>query len=151
MLTQFELGEALGVKGRTFVGYFSEKRENNFWPLLPALLEAYPRVSRMYLYFGEGPVTIGLGTPLSQPVPPDAIAEAVAQMAREAKGTDRSLLEYVAGLPATASPSAPVQAKTLEDALRRILLLSEENDRLKAELANFGKKAPDEPGAQQEV
>ena len=47
--------EMIGVQYRTFHAYLSAKRQHNLWPLLPTMLEAFPRLSRQWLYFGEGP------------------------------------------------------------------------------------------------
>lgn len=33
-----------------------EQRQHNLWPLLPQILEAFPHLSRQWLYFGDGPM-----------------------------------------------------------------------------------------------
>ena len=78
--------EMIGVQYRTFHAYLSAKRQHNLWPLLPTMLEAFPRLSRQWLYFGEGPMLIGHGTPLDRPVPLQEIAAAAEAMAAEAGG-----------------------------------------------------------------
>lgn len=87
--------EMVGVQYRTFLGYLSRKRQHNLWPLLPAMLEAFPRLSRQWLYFGEGPMLIGHGTPLDRPVPLQEIAAAAEAMAAEAGGSWGEVLAYV--------------------------------------------------------
>lgn len=87
--------EMIGVQYRTFHAYLSAKRQHNLWPLLPAMLEAFPRLSRQWLYFGEGPMLIGHGTPLDRPVPLQEIAAAAEAMAAEAGGTWGDVLTYI--------------------------------------------------------
>ena len=48
------LARVIGVNELTFKGYCSESREGNLWPLLPAILAAFPEISREWLYFNEG-------------------------------------------------------------------------------------------------
>ena len=96
--SQSAMASALGMPQRTFQGYLNEKRQDNLWPLLPEILEAYPHVARQWLYFEEGPMTIGRDTPLGQPVPLQDVAAAVKQMAEDAKGKESTLLHMVAGL-----------------------------------------------------
>ena len=87
--------EMIGVQYRTFHAYLSAKRQHNLWPLLPTMLEAFPRLSRQWLYFGEGPMLIGHGTPLDRPVPLQEIAAAAEAMAAEAGGTWGDVLTYI--------------------------------------------------------
>lgn len=87
--------EMIGVQYRTFIGYLSQRRQHNLWPLLPTMLEAFPRLSRQWLYFGEGPMLIGHGTPLDRPVPLQEIAAAAEAMAAEAGGTWGDVLAYI--------------------------------------------------------
>lgn len=82
---------------RTFQGYLNEKRQDNLWPILPKILETFPRLSRQWLYFGEGPMFIGQDVPLDQQVPLQEVQQAVEQMARDANGTNKTLLQLVAG------------------------------------------------------
>lgn len=63
------LAEMLEIKQNTFSGYLKLERQDNLWPLLPRMLALFPRLSRNWLYFGEGPMTVGLGVPLDEPVP----------------------------------------------------------------------------------
>lgn len=87
--------EMIGVQYRTFHAYLSAKRQHNLWPLLPTMLETFPRLSRQWLYFGEGPMLIGHGTPLDRPVPLQEIAAAAEAMAAEAGGTWGDVLTYI--------------------------------------------------------
>ena len=49
-----KISKILGIQQRTFDGYFSVERQNNLWQYLSKILEAYPFISRDWLYFGEG-------------------------------------------------------------------------------------------------
>lgn len=95
-LSHADLARALNMQVRTFQGYLNADRQDNLWPLLPKILEAFPRLSRQWLYFGEGPMTIGLGVPLDQTVSLRVIAHAVEEMAHATHGTERSLLQMLA-------------------------------------------------------
>lgn len=63
------LAEMLEIKQNTFSGYLKLERQDNLWPLLPRMLALFPCLSRNWLYFGEGPMTVGLGVPLDEPMP----------------------------------------------------------------------------------
>ena len=69
-LSESAFARALGLKQSTWAGYLNAERQHKLWPLLPAILQEFPRISRQWLYFEEGPAVIGLGTPADQPVPP---------------------------------------------------------------------------------
>lgn len=98
-LTKSLCAKELGVTHKTFAGYLKPEGEHNLWQHLPKFLDWYPRLSRQWLYFGEGPMVIGRGVPLDQPVPLRMIAEAVDAMTRDAGGTTADVLSYIAGLP----------------------------------------------------
>lgn len=135
-LSQSEMARRLGMPQRTFQGYLNEKRQDNLWPLLPRILELYPRLSRQWLYFEEGPMFIGQDVPLDQPVPLQTIQQAVELMARDAAGTNKTLLQLVAGQAGEQDTAEKVRA--LEEKLReREAELAEErrlNRRLTAKL-----------------
>ena len=116
------LARAVGVHERTFQGYLKRERQDNLWPLLPKILEELPRLSRQWLYFEEGPATIGLGVPPEQPVPLRTVMHAVEQMAQDAEGTNRTLLQMVAGMADETT------------ATERVRQLEEEKAALEAEL-----------------
>lgn len=135
-LSQSEMARRLGMPQRTFQGYLNEKRQDNLWPLLPRILELYPRLSRQWLYFEEGPMFIGQDVPLDQPVPLQTVQQAVELMARDAVGTNKTLLQLVAGQAGEQDTAEKVRA--LEEKLReREAELAEErrlNRRLTAKL-----------------
>ena len=114
--SQSEMAKTLGMPQRTFQGYLNEKRQDNLWPLLPRILELYPRLSRQWLYFEEGPMFIGQDVPLDQQVPLQEVQQAVEQMARDANGTNKTLLQLVAGQ--AGEQDAVERVKTLEEELR---------------------------------
>lgn len=101
---------------RTFQGYLNEKRQDNLWPILPKILELFPRLSRQWLYFGEGPMFIGIDVPIEQPVPLQEVQQAVEQMARDASGTNKTLLQLVAGQ--AGQQDAAEKVKRLEEEVR---------------------------------
>lgn len=90
-----EFAKALNVNQRTFYGYLSKDRQHKLWPLLPGILDEYPRVSRMWLYFGFGPMLIGHRVPLDLPVPQQMIAAAAEEIAADCGGTWQDILEYI--------------------------------------------------------
>lgn len=87
----------LGFNYRTFYGYLNIARQHNLWSLLPEILAAYPRLSRQWLYFGEGPMLIGMGIPLDEPVPLQAITKAAEAMAADCGGSWGNVLRMVVG------------------------------------------------------
>ena len=134
--SQSEMAKTLGMPQRTFQDYLNEKRQDNLWTVLPKILEMYPRLSRQWLYFEEGPMFIGQDVPLDQPVPLQTIQQAVELMARDAAGTNKTLLQLVAGQAGEQDTAEKVRA--LEEKLReREAELAEErrlNRRLTAKL-----------------
>lgn len=52
-----EMARTLDMTPQTFNGYLNSKREDNLWPLLPRILEAFPQIRREWLYFDEGSMT----------------------------------------------------------------------------------------------
>lgn len=132
-LSESAFARALGLKQSTWAGYLNAERQHKLWPLLPAILQEFPRISRQWLYFEEGPAVIGLGTPADQPVPPARIVEAAEQMVRDCDGSWATLLEYITGMARqelTASRKEPAN----EELVQRLLVLQEENRRLQQEL-----------------
>ena len=115
-ISQSEMARRLDMPQRTFQGYLNEKRQDNLWPILPKILELFPRLSRQWLYFGEGPMFIGQDVPLDQQVPLQEVQQAVEQMARDANGTNKTLLQLVAGH--AGEQDAVERVKTLEEELR---------------------------------
>lgn len=113
-LSQSEMARRLGMPQRTFQGYLNEKRQDNLWPLLPRILELYPRLSRQWLYFEEGPMFIGQDVPLDQPVPLQTVQQAVELMARDAAGTNKTLLQLIAGQAEERNATEKVKALEAE-------------------------------------
>ena len=48
------LAKAIKISPQQLSAYSNIKSQTNFYPLLPAILDCYPNVSREWLYFGEG-------------------------------------------------------------------------------------------------
>ena len=114
--------EMVGVQYRTFLGYLSRKRQHNLWPLLPAILEAFPRLSRQWLYFGEGPMLIGHGTPLDRPVPLQEIAAATSKVLRDGKVVTLRSEDLVPGdvVLLEAGDAVPADGRIIESASMKI-------------------------------
>lgn len=112
-LSESAFARALGLKQSTWAGYLNAERQHKLWPLLPAILQEFPRISRQWLYFEEGPAVIGLGTPADQPVPPARIVEAAEQMVRDCDGSWATLLEHITGMARQESANAPDQAERI--------------------------------------
>lgn len=151
-LTKSKIAEEIGVTYKTFSGYLKPEGEHNLWQYLPLLLELCPRLSRQWLYFGEGPMRIGFGVPLDRPVPLQEIAEAVEAMANDAGGTNEMLLRYIAGLPKEWVDEGRTEnkqiVKTLEKKLAEtqaeLLQASKKIIQLQDELIAMSKNKPDE-------
>lgn len=50
--------EPMGLQQQKFQSYLSITSQKNLWQYLPKLTEAYPEISRPWLYWGEGPMFI---------------------------------------------------------------------------------------------
>lgn len=115
------LAEMLEIKQNTFSGYLKPERQDNLWPLLPKILALFPRLSRNWLYFGEGPMTIGLGVPLDEPVPAsiEVGADQAQRQALEARVADlqEALRERDKALAAAEARLAETETE-LRDAYR---------------------------------
>ncbi|MBG3875570.1 S24 family peptidase [Desulfovibrio oxamicus] len=70
--SQTSLAARLGMAQSRFQGYLNAKRQDNLWPVLPQILEAYPEIAREWLYFGEGEMLVS-----DRPAPPDTQLRAV--------------------------------------------------------------------------
>lgn len=128
------MAKALGAKQKTFNNHLLPDEEDKLWQYLPNLLATFSRVSRQWLYFGEGPMLIGADVPLDRPVPLHAVAEAIEAMAADAKGVDKSIYHYIAGLPAGGgggeSSQETVFLRQRVADLERIIAVQEESLRL---------------------
>ena len=132
-LSEAAFARAIGQKQSTWAGYLSTERQHKLWPLLPAILQEFPRISRQWLYFEEGPAIIGPGTPANEPVPPARIMEAAEQMAKDCGGSWGKLLEYVIGM-AGQEQACGRDGHANEELVQRLLALQDENARLQTEL-----------------
>lgn len=112
------LAEMLEIKQNTFSGYLKPGRQDNLWPLLPRMLALFPRLSRNWLYFDEGPMTIGLGVPLDEPVPPslEVDADQAQRQDLEARvaGLQETLREREEALDATRAKLTETEAELRE-------------------------------------
>ena len=130
MCSQRRMAQEFGIDTSAFNRYIRDENEKMLWPILPDILSMYPRLSRQWLYFGEGPMNIGFGVPLDQDVPLDAVRQAVLAMANDAGGSDAKLLRFIAGLPASSDEGdAELRAENEK--------LKEENRRLVSKLLDL--------------
>lgn len=127
-----QMAKEIGKEYRTFKGYLSEQRQNNLWPLLPQILDAYPRISRHWLYFGEGPMLIGQGVPLDQQVPLQEIIRAAEAIVADCEGSwGLALKRIVEGAKEEASQQdAPASSQELAEARAEIARLQKKTEML---------------------
>lgn len=92
-----QMAKDIGKEYRTFKGYLCKGRQNNLWPLLPEILAAYPKVSRHWLYFGEGPMLIGLDVPDGKPVPLPELMHVAEGIAKGCGGSWGKVLQMIVG------------------------------------------------------
>lgn len=126
MFTKSQCAKNLGVTHKTFSGYLKPRGEHNLWQYLPKFLEWYPRLSRQWVYFGEGPMLIGLGVPLNQHVPLQAIAEAVGAMVKDAGGMEADVYRYICGISIPEHEHPAGQDKRVQQLEQDILRLQKE-------------------------
>lgn len=131
-LSDSAFARAIGLKQSTWAGYLNVERQHKLWPLLPTILKEFPRISRQWLYFEEGPAVIGLGTPTDEPVPPARLIEAAEQMVRDCDGSWSKLLEHITGMARQELIAREGLANA--DLVHRLLDLQEDNRRLQREL-----------------
>lgn len=81
--SEVKMATALGIHPRTLNGYLKESREDNLWPILPAILQEYPQVSREWLYFDEGEMYGGGGKKPPTPHIDAALLQQVIEMLEE--------------------------------------------------------------------
>lgn len=109
-----DLAEELGLKQSTFAGYLNSRRQHNLWPLLPRILEAYPEISRQWLYFGEGPASFG--RPYAQTGRPAGIRRIIGmaeQMVEDCDGNWGELLRVILGRAKEQAENDPEAAEKL--------------------------------------
>ena len=127
------IASAIGMKQSTFSGYLNEQRQHNLWPLLPQILEAFPRLSRHWLYFGEGPMLIGQGVPLDQPVPLQEIIRAAEAMVADCHGSWGQVLRMIvdgAREELEQQSASPEASKELAEARAEIARLQKKTEML---------------------
>lgn len=139
-LSRAKCAEGFRIDPKTLASYLTEEKQGGLYEYLPLLLEWYPRLSRQWLFFGEGPMHIGFGVPLNKPVPLRTIAEAVGQMAEDAGGTEAEVLRYIAGIPIPEESNAD-SALLEENQLltQKVIQLQEELNKAKDEIINLYK------------
>ena len=112
--SQAKFAESIDIHPRTMNNWMNEKSQDNFWPVLPKILEVYPRISRQWLYFEEGPMFIGHGVPLDQPVPLQEVQAALEQMAKDATCMNKVIFSLAAGQPLPIALDAEEKIRLLE-------------------------------------
>lgn len=135
-ISESALARAIGQKQSTFAGYLTPARQHKLWPLLPDILCAFPRVSRQWLYFEEGPALIGGEMPPGQLVPNASITDAAQQMLEQCGGSWAQLLRHILGMARQegSSSNAETVPATNENYVQELLALQRENRRLSQEL-----------------
>lgn len=127
------IASAIGMKQSTFSGYLNEQRQHNLWPLLPQILEAFPRLSRHWLYFGEGPMIIGPGVPLDQPVPLQELMRTAEGIAADCHGSWGQVLRMIvdgAREELEQQSASPDASKELAEARAEIARLQKKTEML---------------------
>lgn len=127
------IASAIGMKQSTFSGYLNEQRQHNLWPLLPQILEAFPRLSRHWLYFGEGPMLIGQGVPLDQPVPLQELMRTAEGIAADCHGSWGQVLRMIvdgAREELEQQSASPEVSKELAEAKAEIARLQKKTEML---------------------
>ena len=133
----------IGIKYRTFYGYISQERQDNLWPLLPVILDKFPRLSRQWLYFGEGPMVIGQHVPLDAPIPLQELAKAAEHMANDCGGAWGNVLKLVIGQAQEETEQqsvSPEAALELAEARGEILRLHKKLEGLQSEIIGLQKE-----------
>ena len=128
-----QMAKAIGKEYRTFKGYLCEQRQHNLWPLLPQILDAYPRISRHWLYFGEGPMLIGQGVPLDQPVPLQELMRTAEGIAADCHGSWGQVLRMIvdgAREELEQQSASPEVSKELAEAKAEIARLQKKTEML---------------------
>ena len=132
-LTKSKCAQELGITHKTLSGYLKPEGQHNLWQYLPTFLEWDPRLSRQWLYFGEGPMFIGLGVPIDQPVPPQAIMRAAEAMAAECNGSWGQVLRKIidnAREELDQQSASPDASKELAEARAEIARLQKKTEML---------------------
>lgn len=96
-LTKSACAQKLGITHKTLGSYLKPDGQHNLWQYLPTFMEWYPRLSRQWLYFGEGPMTIGQGVPIDAPIPFQELTRAAEAIAEDCGGAWGDVLKLVIG------------------------------------------------------
>ncbi len=96
-LTKSACAQELGITHKTFGGYLKPDGQHNLWQYLPTFLAWYPRLSRQWLYFGEGPMFIGQGVPIDAPLSLQELTRAAEAIAEDCGGAWGDVLKLVIG------------------------------------------------------
>ena len=137
------MAAAIGMKQSTFSGYLNEKRQNNLWPLLPQILEAFPQISRHWLYFGEGPMLIGQGVPDGQMVSLPELMRVAEAIAADCGGSWGKMLQMAVGRAQEEleqQGNAPQTSQELAEARGEALRLHRMMEGLQAEIISLQKE-----------
>lgn len=138
-----QMAKDIGKEYRTFKGYLCKGRQNNLWPLLPEILEAYPKVSRHWLYFGEGPMIIGQGVPDGQPVPLPELMHVAEGIAADCGGSWGKMLQMAVGRAQEEleqQGNSPQTSQELAEARGEALRLHRMMEGLQAEIISLQKE-----------
>ena len=132
-LPKSKCAQELVITHKTLSGYLKPEGQHNLWQYLPTFLEWYPRLSRQWLYFGEGPMLIGQGIPIDQPVPPQAIIRAAEAMVAECSGSWGQVLRMIvdgAREELEQQSASPEVSKELAEAKAEIARLQKKTEML---------------------
>ena len=138
-----QMAKDIGKEYRTFKGYLSKERQNNLWPLLPEILAAYPKVSRHWLYFGEGPMLIGQGVPDGQMVSLPELMRVAEAIAADCGGSWGKMLQMAVGRAQEEleqQGNAPQTSQELAEARGEALRLHRMMEGLQAEIISLQKE-----------
>lgn len=148
-LAKSKCAQQLGITHKTLGSYLKPEGQHNLLQYLPTFLEWYPRLSRQWLYFGEGPMFIGRGTPEGLPVPPLEILRVGEAMAADCGGSwgqvlrlivDNAREELETDECANEMKIAPETQKELAEAKGEIMRLYKKLEGLQDEVINLQKE-----------
>lgn len=142
-LTKSACAQSLGITHKTLGGYLKPEGQHNLWQFLPTFLGWYPRLSRQWLYFGEGPMFIGQGVPIGSPVPFQELTSAAEAIAKDCGGAWGEVLHLVIGQAqeeAEQQKGSPEAALELAEARGEILRLHKKLEGLQSEIIGLQKE-----------
>ena len=142
-LTKSACAQELGITHKTFGGYLKPDGQHNLWQYLPTFLAWYPRLSRQWLYFGEGPMFIGQGVPIDAPLSFQELTRAAEAIAEDCGGAWGDVLKLVLGRAqeeAEQQGGTPEAALELTEAKGEILRLHKKLEGLQGEIISLQKE-----------